>query len=51
MPGGEVGDLLFSGPAVTPGYWNNQEATLAAFTADGWLRSGDLARRGADGFY
>lgn len=48
---GEVGDLLFAGPAVTPGYWRNQEATRAAFTDDGWLKSGDLARRDADGFY
>jgi fatty-acyl-CoA synthase len=48
---GEVGDLLFAGPAVTPGYWNDSEATRAAFTADGWLRSGDLARRDRDGFY
>ena len=48
---GQVGDLLFSGPGVTPGYWRNEEATRAAFTADGWLRSGDLARRDADGFY
>jgi fatty-acyl-CoA synthase len=48
---GEVGELLFAGPAVTPGYWNDLEATRAAFTADGWLRSGDLARRDADGFY
>jgi fatty-acyl-CoA synthase len=48
---GEVGDLLFAGPAVTPGYWNDPEATRAAFTADGWLKSGDLARRDRDGFY
>jgi fatty-acyl-CoA synthase len=48
---GEVGDLLFSGPAVTPGYWNDPAGTRAAFTADGWLRSGDLARRDADGCY
>jgi fatty-acyl-CoA synthase len=48
---GEVGDLLFAGPGVTPGYWRNEEATRAAFTADGWLRSGDLARRDPDGFY
>ena len=48
---GEVGDLLFSGPAVTPGYWRNEEATRAAFTDEGWLRSGDLARRDRDGFY
>jgi fatty-acyl-CoA synthase len=51
VPDGEVGDLLFAGPAVTPGYWNDSEATRAAFTADGWLRSGDLARRDSDGFY
>jgi fatty-acyl-CoA synthase len=48
---GEVGDLLFAGPGVTPGYWRNEEATRAAFTEDGWLRSGDLARRDADGFH
>ncbi|HEX8512430.1 MAG TPA: AMP-binding protein, partial [Allosphingosinicella sp.] len=48
---GEVGDLLFAGPGVTPGYWNDPEESRAAFTADGWLKSGDLARRDADGFY
>jgi len=51
LPDGEVGDLQFAGPGVTPGYWKNEEATQAAFTADGWLRSGDLARRDADGFF
>jgi fatty-acyl-CoA synthase len=48
---GEVGEILFGGPGVTPGYWRNEEATRACFTGDGWLRSGDLARRDADGFY
>jgi fatty-acyl-CoA synthase len=48
---GEVGDLQFAGPGVTPGYWRNEEATRAAFTDDGWLISGDLARRDADGFF
>lgn len=48
---GEVGEVLFAGPAVTPGYWNDAEATRAAFTPDGWLRSGDLARRDAEGCY
>ena len=48
---GEVGDLLFSGPGVTPGYWRNEEATRAAFDENGWLRSGDLAKRDSDGFY
>jgi fatty-acyl-CoA synthase len=48
---GEVGDLLFGGPGVTPGYWGNEAATREALTADGWLKSGDLARRDTDGFY
>jgi fatty-acyl-CoA synthase len=48
---GEVGDLVFGGPGVTPGYWQNEEATRQALTEDGWLRSGDLARRDAEGFY
>jgi fatty-acyl-CoA synthase len=48
---GAVGDLHFSGPGITPGYWRNEEATRAAFTPDGWLISGDLARRDADGFF
>ncbi|QAY77228.1 long-chain fatty acid--CoA ligase [Sphingosinicella sp. BN140058] len=48
---GQVGELLFAGPAVTPGYWNDADETRAAFTDDGWLRSGDLARRDAEGFY
>jgi fatty-acyl-CoA synthase len=48
---GEVGDLLFAGPGVTPGYWNDSEATRNAFTGDGWLRSGDLAWRDPEGYY
>lgn len=51
VPEGTVGELQFSGPGVTPGYWNDPESTRAAFTEDGWLRSGDLARRDADGFW
>lgn len=48
---GEVGELQFSGPGITPGYWRNPEATAAAFTEDGWLVSGDLARRDEDGIF
>jgi fatty-acyl-CoA synthase len=51
LPSGEVGELLFGGPGITPGYWNAPEATRAAFTADGWLRTGDLARRDSGGFW
>lgn len=41
---GEVGELQLRGPMVFGGYYNNLEATRAAFTADGWFRSGDLGR-------
>ncbi|MBU6298046.1 MAG: AMP-binding protein [Alphaproteobacteria bacterium] len=47
---GETGEMWISGPAVTPGYWKRPDATKAAFS-DRWLRSGDLARRDADGFH
>jgi fatty-acyl-CoA synthase len=47
----DEGELLIRGPGITPGYWRRPEATAAAFTADGWLRSGDVARRDADGYY
>jgi acyl-CoA synthetase (AMP-forming)/AMP-acid ligase II len=46
VPIGEVGELLIKGPGVLKGYWNSPDATRAAVTDDGWLRTGDLARRG-----
>nr|WP_051300508.1 AMP-binding protein [Actinomadura rifamycini] len=49
LPAGEVGELLIKGPNVIKGYWNRPEETARAF-ADGWFRSGDLARVDADGF-
>jgi len=36
------GELQFRGPLVTPGYYDKPEETKAAFTADGWFKSGDL---------
>ncbi|GLV52286.1 acid--CoA ligase [Thermobispora bispora] len=47
----DEGEMLVRGPGVTPGYWNQPEATRAAFTEDGWLRTGDVARRDEDGYY
>ncbi len=48
---GEVGELHLRGPHVSRGYWNRPEATAEALSEDGWWRTGDLARRDADGFY
>lgn len=51
VPPGQTGELLFGGLGVTPGYWRQPAANQAAFTEDGWLRSGDIARCDADGYY
>ncbi|GAA1972375.1 long-chain fatty acid--CoA ligase [Microbacterium pumilum] len=45
-----VGEIEIAGPNVFPGYLHLPEATDAAFTADGWFRSGDLGRLDADGY-
>lgn len=41
---GEAGELQLRGPMVFGRYYNNEVATRAAFTADGWFRSGDIGR-------
>jgi fatty-acyl-CoA synthase len=44
------GELLLRGPGITPGYWNNPDATARAFD-NGWLCSGDIAYYDEDGDY
>ena len=51
LPDGERGELAIRGPNVMAGYFKNEEATRASFTPDGWLRTGDLGHRDADGFF
>ena len=46
---GAVGELIATGPQVFSGYWNQDEETAEVFTADGWLRTGDLVQV-RDGF-
>lgn len=43
VPRGETGEVLIRGPQLMDGYFEDAEATRAAITPEGWLRSGDLA--------
>lgn len=45
-----IGEIELHGPNVFDGYRDNPEANAAAFTADGWFRTGDLGRLDTDGF-
>ncbi|CUI86327.1 class I adenylate-forming enzyme family protein [Cognatishimia activa] len=46
-----AGEVQLRGPGITPGYFGNPEATAKTFTDDGWLATGDVARRDGDGYY
>ena len=47
---GEVGEIGLRTAANIDGYWRNPEATAAAFTADHYLRTGDIGRLDEDGY-
>lgn len=49
LPVGEAGELMVRGANVVRGYWNKPEATAQTF-ADGWLRTGDIARLDDEGY-
>ena len=47
---GEPGELAVKGPQIMQGYWNRPDADMDSFTADGWLRTGDVAAIDDDGY-
>jgi long-chain acyl-CoA synthetase len=50
-PVGQTGELWVRGPQVMAGYWNQPEETAKTVRPDGWLRTGDIARMDADGYF
>ena len=50
VPQGEVGEVCVSGPLLSGGYWKLPLQTAETFR-DGWLRTGDMAREDADGYW
>jgi long-chain acyl-CoA synthetase len=50
MPVGEIGEICIRGPQVMQGYWNKPEET-AQVLRDGWLYTGDIAKKDSDGFF
>ena len=51
VPDGTTGEITIRGAHVMQGYYKNPQATAEAFTSEGWLRTGDLGHRDADGFF
>jgi len=49
-PRGEPGEVLIRGPQVMQGYWHRPDETAAAFTEDGWLKTGDVGVIDNQGF-
>jgi len=50
LPPGAEGEICVKGPQVMAGYWHMPGETAAAFTPDGWLRTGDIGVMDEDGF-
>lgn len=48
---GEIGEIHFKSQSMMIGYHNDEPATRAAFTEDGWYKTGDIARIDEDGFH
>jgi long-chain acyl-CoA synthetase len=50
VPDGDSGEIVIRGDGLMKGYWNRPNATAEAII-EGWLRTGDIGQRDADGYY
>jgi long-chain acyl-CoA synthetase len=51
VPQGEVGEVAIRGHNIMKGYWRREDATAEAIDADGWFRTGDMAKVDEDGYF
>ena len=51
LPQGESGELCVRGPQVMKGYWNREDETAKVLSPDGWLKTGDVAKMDAAGYF
>ena len=51
LPQGESGEMCVRGPQVMQGYWQRPDETAKVLSADGWLRTGDVAQMDEAGFF
>lgn len=51
LPQGEAGELCVRGPQVMKGYWQRDDETAKVISADGWLKTGDVAKMDAKGYF
>lgn len=51
LPANQIGELVLRGPCATTGYFNNPEATRAAFDSENYFHTGDLAYVDEEGYF